>query len=89
MIFPNFQIPEFPNLSSVYRLKPDFLEEMLVPFLFEENSGSVITGMCLKYPCTKNGTSALSLLGNFEILYPVVIEEIANNHFSLCFTVGI
>jgi hypothetical protein len=45
--------------------------------------------MCLKYPCTKNGTSALSLLGNFEILYPVVIEEVADYHFSLSFTVGV
>jgi hypothetical protein len=62
---------------------------MLIPFLLEKYSGSVIAGMRLQYPGAKNSTPAFSLLCDFEILHPVITEEVANNHLSLGFTVRI
>ena len=73
----------------VDRLKSDFLQEMFIPFLFKKECCSVVAGMGLEHTRTKHGTSAFALLGDFEIFYPVIIEEITNNHFSLRFAVCI
>jgi len=51
--------------------------------VFEKQSGSVIARAREQNTCTENGTPALTLLGDFEVLYTVCIEKITNNHFGL------
>lgn len=72
------------QIVSVDSLKPDLLEIVFVAFLFEEYGSPEITGAGYQKTGTVKSTPAFALLGDFEILYCIIIEEIANDHFGLC-----
>jgi hypothetical protein len=62
---------------------------MFVSLLLKKQGGPEVACMGLQNAGAENDAPAFTLLGDLKILYLVGGKKIADDHFGLCFTVGI